>query len=433
MSTTEAEPLTISSRLVDRSPFFYGWIIVFVGTTGMVMTSPGQTYAVSIFIEYFIKDLGLSRSLVSTLYTVGTLVGSFAQPIIGRQIDKRGPRQMVLFISIIFGIASIFMGFVSNAVMLGLGFAAIRMFGQGGLGLVSGNVINQWWVRRRGAVMGFSGVLVSLLGLGTFPSVINWMIPVFGWRTTYILLGFSLLLFMAPLGYLLFRDKPEKFGQLPDGGVLNGSDNGSMTIVAEENWLLSQAIRTPAFWILATDLSAFAMLVTGLFFHMVDIFSSNGLAPAIAATVYLPLALTTAGVNLFSGVLISRVKVRYLLGVGLLMQAAALLMAQHLQSVQIAFLFGMIVGATMGLARTVGSVAWAMYFGRTHLGSITGITSTIMIAGSALGPLPLGLARDLLGGYNQALTILAIIPLALMVVTVLFAKRPKLQETVGQP
>ncbi len=429
MSTTEAESLSLSSKLVDRSPFFYGWVIVFVGTVGMVMTSPGQTYAVSIFIEYFIKELGISRSMVSTLYTVGTLVGSFAQPIIGRQIDKRGSRQMVLIISIAFGLASVFMGYVNNAIMLGLGFAAIRMFGQGGLGLVSGNVINQWWVRRRGTVMGISGVLVSLLGLGTFPSVINWLIPIFGWRTTYIILGLSLLLMMAPLGFILFRDKPEKYGQLPDGGVNSGSEDGGLAIVAEENWLLSQAMRTSAFWILAADLAAFAMLVTGLFFHMVDIFSSNGLAPNIAATVYLPLALTTAGVNLFSGVLISKVKVRYLLGMGLLMQAAALIMAQHLQSVQLAFVFGMVVGATMGLARTVGSVAWAMYFGRTHLGSITGVTSTIMIAGSALGPLPLGLARDLLGDYNQALTVLAMIPLILMVVTLIFAKRPKLPES----
>ena len=64
------------SRLVSKSPIFYGWIIMLVGTLGMIMSSPGQTYVVSIFIEPFIADLGISRSLVSTLYTLGTLVGS---------------------------------------------------------------------------------------------------------------------------------------------------------------------------------------------------------------------------------------------------------------------------------------------------------------------------------------------------------------------
>lgn len=151
-----------NSRIVNSSPFFYGWIIMAAGTLGLILTSPGQTYSVSIFIEHFITDLGISRSLVSTLYTTGTLAGSFGLPLIGRQIDRRGPRQMVVVIAVIFGLACIYMGFVQNALMLGLGFIGIRMFGQGSLGLVSQNVINQWWVYRRGMVMGIAGLSLSL-------------------------------------------------------------------------------------------------------------------------------------------------------------------------------------------------------------------------------------------------------------------------------
>ncbi|MCP4415201.1 MAG: MFS transporter, partial [Chloroflexi bacterium] len=88
-----------TDSLVQKSPIFYGWIILVVGTIGLTMTSPGQTYAVSIFVEHFIRDLSLSRSLVSSLYTIGTLTGSFALPFVGRQIDKRGPRLMVMLIS----------------------------------------------------------------------------------------------------------------------------------------------------------------------------------------------------------------------------------------------------------------------------------------------------------------------------------------------
>ena len=59
-----------ASRLINASPVYYGWVIVVAGAIGMVLTSPGQTYAVSVFIDHFINDLGLSRSVVSTLYTV---------------------------------------------------------------------------------------------------------------------------------------------------------------------------------------------------------------------------------------------------------------------------------------------------------------------------------------------------------------------------
>jgi len=178
-----------TSRLVNASPVYYGWIILLVGTIGMILTGPGQTYAISGFIDYFIADLGISRSLVSSLYTIGTLIASFAMPFVGRQLDLRGSRQMIVIISIIFGIACIYMGYVSNALMLGIGFVALRMLGQGSLSLISRNVINQWWVRRRGMAMGISGMGTALLSSGSFPALINWLIPLYGWRSTYMILG----------------------------------------------------------------------------------------------------------------------------------------------------------------------------------------------------------------------------------------------------
>lgn len=425
----QTSTLIRNSRVINKSPVYFGWVILFAGTVGMIMTSPGQTYAVSIFIEHFITDLGISRSLVSTLYTTGTLIGSFALPVVGRQIDRRGPRRMVVFISILFGLACIYMGFVNNAIMLGLGFTVIRMFGQGSLGLVSSNVINQWWVQRRGMIMGISGLLNSILGLGAFPNLINWLIPIYGWRSTYIILGVMVLLLMAPLGFALFRDKPEDFGLKPDGRSLERHTKHKPAVVFHEvHWTASEATRTFAFWVMALGIGAIAMLSTGLFFHMVSIFDDNGLASSVAASVYLPIAITTAVVNLGSGILAKRFPVRFLLTAALFLQALSLWMVQYLQGIEMAFLYGVIIGATMGLVRTVGSICWANYFGRRHLGSITGRSSTILIIGSALGPMPLGIARDLLGNYNLALTIFAVLPLILAVIS-MFAKQPIRFET----
>ena len=73
--------------------------------------------------------------------------------------------------------------------------------------------------------------------------------------------------------------------------------------------------------------------------------------------------------------------------------------------------------------RTVMSVIWAKYFGRRHLGSITGISYTVLTVASALGPMPMGIARDLLGSYNLVLNVSAVFPLLLGVIT-LFAREP---------
>ncbi len=417
-----------SDPLIQKSPIFYGWIIFVVGTIGLTMTSPGQTYAVSIFIEHFIHDLGLSRSLVSTLYTIGTLTGSFALPFVGRQIDKRGPRIMVLIISIAFGLACIYMGFVQNGFMLGAGFVAIRMLGQGSLSVVSQNVINQWWVQRRGMIMGISGLAFALLGLGLFPNLINWLIPLYGWRTTYMILGALLLLFMAPLGGFFFRGRPERYGLQPDG--INGKDElmkvekAAVSPTIEVDWTAREAVRTVAFWNISLGIAAVAMLSTGLFFHMISIFDDNQLSATVAASVYVPIAVTTALVTLGGGVLIDRIAPRYLLAIGLFLQAICLLLVQYLSGVEIAFLYGIILGATSGLIRIVGSVVWADYFGRRHLGSIAGLTTPIGVAGSAFGPLLFGVGRDLMGTYNTVLTLTAVIPLLLGIAT-LFLRKPQ--------
>ena len=412
-TSPSGRPPIEQSRLVNRAPVFYGWVILAVGTLGLIMTSPGQTYAVSIFIERFIQDLGLSRSLVSSLYAGGTLAGSLALPFIGREIDRRGSRFMMAFIAGVFGLACIYMGLVQGALMLGIGFVAIRMFGQGSLSLVSQNAINQWWVYRRGAVLGISGLFVSLLALGAFPGLINWLIPRFGWRLTYGLLGGLLLFVMAPLGYLLIRERPERYGLLPDGSPPEENGRRGPRQRSEENWTRDEALRTATFWIVAGALASIAMISTGLFFHMVSIFADSGLDRGVAATVYLPIAATTAVANLSSGALVDRIPPRFALASSLLLQALALWMARDLASVPLAILYGVALGMAMGLYRTISAMAWAHYFGRQYLGSISGIASTILIVGASLGPIPLGFARDALGSYDQALLALTLLPLSL--------------------
>jgi len=397
------------------------------GTLGMIMTSPGQTYAESIFIEYILRDFSISRSLISTLYSLGTLVGGFSLPFWGRQIDRHGTRKMVTVIAFIFGLACIYMGFVQNAVMIGIGFIFIRMMGQGSLGLVSQTAINQWWMNKRGMIMGISGLLMALLGMGAFPGLVYRLITAFDWRMSYIILGFAVLVIMVPVGAIFFRNHPEQYGLAPDGDSHDGPD-GSVSddpiLSSEENWTLKEALKTRTFWIFGISSSLFAMLITGLTFHLVSIFETQGLEPALAATVFVPIAITAALVGLLVGYLTDRVKLRYLLAIGLFLQAVSLVMGLWIQGAATALLFGIVVGAANGVFRAVGSVSWPAFFGRKHLGSIYGFTSAMTVIGAALGPLPFGFAYDLIGSYNPVLLIFSGISILLGLIS-LSAIRPK--------
>ncbi|NKB66089.1 MAG: MFS transporter [Candidatus Latescibacteria bacterium] len=414
----------VSSRLIAACPVYYGWVVLAVGSLGSLMTTPGQTPGFSAFLDHFINDLGLSRSLISTLYTGATLTASFALPLVGRQFDQRGARFMIGLISLLLGLACLYMAWVHNAWTLVLGFFLLRLLGQGSLSLVSKNAINLWWVRRRGMAMGIAGLVTALLG-GLFPLLINYLIPLYGWRATYMVLGGLILLTIAPLGWILMRNRPEDHGLEPDGGRAAVGDSSGKTGPIEHNWTLAQVLRAPVFWLVAAGIGSMSMLNTGLTFHLFSVFADSGLSSQLAASVFVPIALTGALVQLAGGLLIDRAPIRLLLVLALVLEAVVLLWAPRLTSLPMAYGFGICMGVQGGLDILVGSVIFANYFGRRHLGSIAGFASTLMVACSALGPMPIGIARDLLGSYSLVLSYSAALPLGLAIACLFFAKTPQ--------
>ena len=76
------------------------------------------------------------------------------------------------------------------------------------------------------------------------------------------------------------------------------------------------------------------------------------------------------------------------------------------------------IGMAGGTLMTGSAFAYASYFGRAHLGSIAGSANTIGILGAALGPIPFGVAFDLLDGYHGAILVQAILPVILAVVMI---------------
>ncbi|HSH28048.1 MAG TPA: MFS transporter [Wenzhouxiangella sp.] len=150
------------SRFVERSPIFYGWIIWAVATLGVSATSPGQSFSVSLFIDHYIADFGLSRTTVSGLYGVGTFVAALSLTWVGRQIDRHGNRWAGTIIATLFALALLACSLITGPLPILISFIAIRGLGQGSLGLNSTTAIAQWFQARRGLVMGISLVCFAL-------------------------------------------------------------------------------------------------------------------------------------------------------------------------------------------------------------------------------------------------------------------------------
>ena len=397
------------------APVFYGWFIVLAGTLGVMMTMPGQTTGVSIFIDHLIHDLGLTRSGVSTLYLLGTLGGSLVLPLVGRFVDRRGPRLAVIVIAAAFALACVWMGAVQGVVMLLVGFTLIRALGQGALSLVSLHVVAIWFVRRRGIAIGLVGVGMAL-ATATFPTIIEWLIETTDWRSAYMLLGLLVALTILPIGALVYRDRPERYGVLPDGAI--GSSQAPVAgATPERHYTAAEARRTVTYWVFLLGLFFGSALGTGLVFHHYSILAEGGLERLDAARAFMFYGAAAALANLSTGALITRVAPRYLLSLMLVALGASLVFAGYLSGPQAVAPYGLLLGLRTGIFGSLQGNVFAYYFGRKHLGSIKGWVSSALVVGSAVGPLVFGLGFDLLGSYTLTVVVCAVPPLVLAFVT----------------
>ena len=422
------------TSIVARVPFFYGWVILAVSALGIFISGPGQTYSVSIFVDPIISDLGWSRTLVSGLYTVGSLTAGAVMILVGRLLDRYGARVMMTSVGILFGLAALWMSSVDHPVKLYAGFAAIRILGQGSLTLIPTTAIALWFVRWRGKATAI-GALGAALSQAAFPILIHILIGNIGWRNAWLVLAFIIWAVLLLPAAVLVRRSPESVGLLPDGQhiqSLEQAGNGKGNVVQEINLTLSEALRTRTLWLLLFANSAQPLIATALIFHHISLLASKGIPSGVAASVFGIMAPMSILGNFVAGFMADRFSNRYLLAVGQGLLAVTMLLTFLIASAWQAFLYGAVMGLSTGFLMTISAVIWPNYYGRLHLGSIRGVATAGMVAFAALGPLPFGFIFDLTGSYSLATLIFLALPVS-CAIAAFMAHPPRKGEIMPEP
>ncbi len=420
------------SSIISRTPFFYGWVILAASALARFISSPGQTSLISVFIDPIISELGWSRTLVSSLYTAGSLTAGVAVIFVGRLLDRYGARIMLLAVGVLFGLAALWMSTVDHPVKLYFGFAALRTLGQGSLGLISTTLVALWFVRLRGRAMAIGG-MGDAIGMATFPIMAHALISNTGWRNAWVVLALVIWVVMVPI-VLLVRRSPESVGLLPDGKpaqqLKEQTVDARASTAQEVDFSLSEALHTRAFWLLLFANSALPLIATGLAFHQISLLTSKGMQPDVAAAVFSIMGPLQLLGTFIAGFMADRFPNRYLLVVGQVLLGMAMLWTFLITSAWQAFTYGAILGLSIGFLMTVTAVIWPNYYGRLHLGSIRGVSMAGTVAFAALGPLPFGLIYDITGDYSLAILVLLALPVS-CAVAALLALPPKKRRSEG--
>jgi len=395
-----------------------------VGGLAMFASGPGQSHIFSVYITPISDDLDLSRTSISSVYAAATLLAAFGLPYVGRLIDRVGVRRVVLAVAIAFGFANVAFGWIAGLLSLALAFGALRFLGQGSLMLSSNYLVSQWFSRRRGIALSLAALGFSA-SMALHPPLAQWLIDQVGWRESWLWLGVLTWALLVPMIAILVQNKPEDIGLTPDGERVADQQSAGPRDAVNMGLTLHAAIRLPSFWIIALGLASLSMLVTGMFFHQVSVFSLQGLDAQTAVRAFSISAVVMVITMPAFGYLLDRLPTRPMFASALLIMSASLVALALVRDIGSMIVFSAVFGLANAALQSHYSFMWPHYFGRRHLGSIQGAAQTIGVVGASIGPLPLGLAFDLFGSYTATLYLLAALPVVCAFM-LLFLRPPNL-------
>jgi MFS family permease len=408
VGTTTVQPSEISSAPSEFDLGYYGWRVVLAACLG-VMAGFGSlfVYTFSVFVKPLAGQFGWSREAISSGFAIAAVTLGVVSPLLGRWIDRFGPRRIILVCMTVYvcAIASL------SLLRFGLWQFYVTCFvlgvvGNGAAHLAYSRSISTWFHRRLGTALAF--VMVGAgLGAMILPVVAQSIISRSGWRAAYASLGGLALLLGLPLSWRYIRER---------------SVAGQEHVPVHSGMTWQQGLRSFAFWIITAILFVSSISMNGAITHLSALLTDRGLTGGNAALC----ASILGGSSLLGRVVVGWLLDRFFgprvaLAINLITALGIFLLARA-SSFPAGCLAAALIGIGAGGEAAITPYLLTRYFGLRAFSTLYGLTWTFYAAAGAIGPVILGRAFDATGSYSSLLILLAA-ALGLAAATNLFLPR----------
>ena len=243
--------------------------------------------AFGIIFPFMAGSLSWSRGLLASATILARGAAAVAGPLLGHRVDCHGPKPFIFFGGIAMAAGAGILALVHSPWQLFVGYGLFLSVGVVALSdLTADSTVSKWFVRRRGRALAFSTMGMSSAGIA-LPIPLAYLISEIGWRATWAVLAVAILL-LAFLIAPVMRRRPEDHGMVPDGIVPDqdavqaaAATGGAVT--GEVSLTATEAIRTPAFWLLAASTNLASVAIFGINLHMFSYLTDSGLSVGVAA------------------------------------------------------------------------------------------------------------------------------------------------------
>ena len=429
--------MLLASRLRDKFPFYYGWIVVGASSTVVFARMAPAITTLTVLIFPMSQQLGWSRTLIAGSVSAGAIASLVLSPVVGWAIDRYGARPVMVVSVLGLGAAMVSLAWATAPLTFYLAFAAGRVVFHTTAPIGASTVAARWFIKKRGRAIGMIFLFGAIGGI-VFTMVASLVVESHGLKATWIAIGLVVLVFSVLPPLLLVAERPEDIGLLPDGETDEGETQAAFRVrfpsgqamaasqarrTDEESWTLGEAVHTKTFWILVSMGFTTFFVHTSIGVHMGAYFRDIGLGATSSALAVSLSWTVSAFFSVAWGWVTDRIDLRYAYSGMFLVQAGStlyLILASGTLGVFVAASFFGIVSAG---ANVVPSVMYANYFGRSSLGKIRGLGEVGVLLAQATGPVIAGILFELQGGYSTIFSAFVVLALVCSLV-VLKAKAP---------
>jgi len=386
----------------------------------------GTLYAWSVFVAPLEKDFHWTRSQTSNAFTIAVAVFALTFIAAGRLQDKFGPFWISIGGGVLVSLGFFLCSYTSSLTWLYVCFGVIGGLGNGFGYATPIPVMAKWFPDKRGLAIGLA---VGGYGGGSAifgPLASKFLIPTYGWRPTFMILG-GLFLAMTLFGSFLLKNPPVDYRPAGWQPALTTAKNAATTI----DFTPAQVLRTPTFYCMwfayALGASAGLMVIS----QLVPFAKSQGIASDLLATLTLVVAaFGNAGGRILSGWLsdnLGRLNVLRLM-IGISIFAMPLLYMTGSNATML-YVMVFIVYWCYGTQLSVNASTTSDFWGTKNAGINYGLLFSAWGVAGIIGPRIAGQMFDKFNNYRAAFYTAAVLS-ALALVLEFLARRPAVPDAM---
>jgi len=390
--------------LERRRRIFRGWWIVAAAIVGQSFgLATLLVYTFGVFVKPLAEEFRSSRASIALAVSLLDVAATFFAPAVGRLVDRHGTRKAIAVSAL--SLAGCLAGLSFVRPPLWHLYALYLLAGCLGIAttpVTYSRVVANWFDRRRGLALGLASTGV---GLGVFigPSLAEFLIEQRGWRQAYLDLAACSLLVVLPAVVLFLISRPEEVGLLPDGAVAAVAIKSEKLPVS--GMTLSEAFRTPTFWLLCAIFFVVAACANGTAAHIAPLLSDRGTSGRTAAFAVSLFGFASIVGRVANGYLVDRFFAPRVVAIVFSGAAGGLALLWSGATGNLAFLAALLVGLAVGAESDVMPFLVSRYFGMRSMAELYGCAFGSYTLGNATGRYLMAAGYDATGSYRMPMAI----------------------------